>query len=225
MELSLRPKFWSNRTLLNNDITSMMEAIDLGKEIGALISPCCTSTFLCLTFNDMARVHECNSDKKSEWDTALRFVKAVGCTDIGCVVPAAEKHVVKLREKNPAIPLIEQFVLVTDEGENRSPNFATRLSEYRTRTGVNPSVVIVRLGKDATDTVEKSLRAANFEVDVWTPDVKGGKVDYYSLPNLVPLLSKGSKAELLAEIMDIPLPQRALWDAKHLRPAVVASPA
>ena len=32
--------------------------------------------------------------------------------------------------------------------------------------------------------------------------------DYYSLPNLVPLLSKPSKLELLMEIMDYPLPVR-----------------
>ena len=32
--------------------------------------------------------------------------------------------------------------------------------------------------------------------------------DYYALPNLVPLLSRPSKLELLMEIMDYPLPQR-----------------
>ena len=32
--------------------------------------------------------------------------------------------------------------------------------------------------------------------------------DYYSLPNLVPLLARPSRLELLMEIMDFPLPQR-----------------
>lgn len=32
--------------------------------------------------------------------------------------------------------------------------------------------------------------------------------DYYSLPNLVPLLSRPSKLELLIEIMEYPLPRR-----------------
>jgi hypothetical protein len=32
--------------------------------------------------------------------------------------------------------------------------------------------------------------------------------DYYALPNLVPLLSRPSKLELLVEIMDYPLPKR-----------------
>ena len=32
--------------------------------------------------------------------------------------------------------------------------------------------------------------------------------DYYALPNLIPLLSRPSKLELLMEIMDYPLPRR-----------------
>jgi hypothetical protein len=32
--------------------------------------------------------------------------------------------------------------------------------------------------------------------------------DYYALPNLVPLLAKPSKLELLMEIMEYPLPAR-----------------
>jgi hypothetical protein len=32
--------------------------------------------------------------------------------------------------------------------------------------------------------------------------------DYYSLPNLVPLLSRPSKLDLLMEIMEYPLPER-----------------
>ena len=32
--------------------------------------------------------------------------------------------------------------------------------------------------------------------------------DYYALPNLVPLLTRPSKLELLMEIMEYPLPQR-----------------
>lgn len=195
---------------------SMTDAIDLGKEIGALLSPICRSTFACFTFNDMATLRDVRSNKKSEWDTALRFVKAIGPSDIGCVVPAVQKHVEKLRQADPSTPLIEQFLLVTDENENRFPGFAARLDEYRKATGVAPNVVIVRIGKEATSTVEKSLRALGFEVDVWTPDVNGGKVDYYSLPNLIPLLAKGSKAELLAEIMEVPLPSRSEWDAKNL---------
>jgi hypothetical protein len=33
--------------------------------------------------------------------------------------------------------------------------------------------------------------------------------DYYSLPNLVPLLTRPSRLELLMEILETPLPERA----------------
>ena len=203
--------------------SSMTEAIDLGKEIGALISPIAHSTFVCASFNDMVKIHDVKSDKKSDWDTAFRYVKASGSTDIGAVVPTVKAKVDKLRETAPATPLIEQFVLVTDEGENRTPYFADRLDEYRKATGIAPNVVIVRIGSQKTDRVEKALRAKGFEVDVWEPPVKEGRVDYYSLPNLIPLLCKGSKAELLADIMDVPLPSRAAWDQKNLSTPAQAS--
>ena len=32
--------------------------------------------------------------------------------------------------------------------------------------------------------------------------------DYYSLPNLIPLLARPSRLELLLEILDTPLPER-----------------
>jgi hypothetical protein len=51
--------------------------------------------------------------------------------------------------------------------------------------------------------VETPCREAGVQVDVFQ---FGG--DYYSLPNLIPLLSRPSKLELLMEIMEYPLPVR-----------------
>ena len=36
--------------------------------------------------------------------------------------------------------------------------------------------------------------------------------DYYSLPNLVPLLTRPSRLDLLLEILDVPLPKRSDLD-------------
>ena len=55
----------------------------------------------------------------------------------------------------------------------------------------------------ASSGLEAQCRNAGVAVDVF--QFAG---DYYSLPNLVPLLSKPSKLELLMEIMDYPLPVR-----------------
>ena len=200
------------KTLLAIDTSSSMDrAIGVGKELGAMIAPCCTSDFMLASFAAMPKRHEVtDTSKKSAWDEALKFVKASGRTNIGALV--------KLMERSE-VPW-EQIILVTDEGDNGTPKFSAALNGYRERTGNAPNVVIVRLNSTsgrASDIVEKGLRHYDFEVDVFdlTKTQKAdGTVDYASLPNILPMLAKGSRTELLMDIMDIPLPTRAAWEAR-----------
>jgi hypothetical protein len=97
---------------------------------------------------------------------------------------------------------VEQIILVTDEGENTGPHFVPTLQKYREVTKADPAVCIVRTPGASTG-IEAQCRAAGIAVDVF--QFAG---DYYSLPNLIPLLSRPSKLELLMEIMDYPLPRR-----------------
>lgn len=97
---------------------------------------------------------------------------------------------------------VEQIILVTDEGENTGPHFVPTLAKYRVEMKSDPSVCIVRT-PGGTSGIETQCRSAGVMVDVFQ---FGG--DYYSLPNLIPLLSKPSKLELLMEIMEYPLPVR-----------------
>ena len=99
--------------------------------------------------------------------------------------------------------LVEQFILVTDEGDNTAPYFVDAYTKYCRDLAVMPNVVIVRVGTYASNYVESQLKEKRSPVDTFT--FKG---DYYSLPNLVPLLSRPSRLELLMEIMDTPLPVR-----------------
>jgi hypothetical protein len=68
--------------------------------------------------------------------------------------------------------------------------------------GVNPDVVIVRVGSWC-EYVQKQLKDKQVAVETFT--FSG---DYYSLPNLVPMLSRPSRLELLMEILDTSLPVR-----------------
>jgi hypothetical protein len=79
--------------------------------------------------------------------------------------------------------------------------FVDALAKYRTDVKAEPNVCIVRVGNSSIlhDRCTKAGIAA---------DVFRFAGDYYSLPNLVPLLSKPSKLELLMEIMEYPLPER-----------------
>ena len=63
-------------------------------------------------------------------------------------------------------------------------------------------MIIVHIG-NPSDFVEQNLLKVNCEVDVYT--FNG---DYYSLPGLIPMLARGTKLELLMEIMAGELPVR-----------------
>jgi hypothetical protein len=92
--------------------------------------------------------------------------------------------------------------MITDEQENTPPAFVGCFKEYREAAKSDPAVCIVRT-PGATDYLEQLCRREGIAVDVF--QFSG---DYYSLPNLVPMLARPSKLELLMEIMDYPLPQR-----------------
>jgi hypothetical protein len=178
--------------LLIDKSSSMDQAIELGKRIGALVSAICESELYAYAFDTMA--HEINAagTDLADWERALRGITANGATSCG----VALKYLARKKQ------YVEQIVLITDEGQNTPPTFVDALSEYRTALAANPSVVIVRT-PGGSDFVEKQCRQAGVAVDVFR---FGG--DYYSLPNLVPMLARPSRLELLMEIMDYPLPQR-----------------
>jgi hypothetical protein len=97
---------------------------------------------------------------------------------------------------------VEQIIIITDEGENGTPKFVPTLQKYREKMAADPNVVFVKT-PGSSDQMEREMKAAGLDYDVY--QFNG---DYYSLPNLIPMLAKGSKIELLMDIMDTPLPKR-----------------
>src|SRR5437763_12526290 len=97
---------------------------------------------------------------------------------------------------------VEQIVMVTDEEEYDPPYFVESLLKYQQELAVQPAVCIVRVPDSTTRLQDQCKRAG---IVVTTFDFTG---DYYSLPNLVPLLEPPSEMDLLLDIMDYPLPER-----------------
>ncbi|HYO92228.1 MAG TPA: hypothetical protein VEQ40_11355, partial [Pyrinomonadaceae bacterium] len=94
------------------------------------------------------------------------------------------------------------LIIVTDEEENNAPYFSTVFPRYCEEMKVVPEIVIVKVGQH-TDYLERELQRLKIGYQTFT--FAG---DYYALPNLVPLLSRPSRLELLMEILDTPLPER-----------------
>lgn len=178
--------------LLIDKSSSMDQAIELGKRIGAMISAICESELYVYAFDTMAYEVPAQGSDLADWERSFRGIHSGGSTS--CGVP-----LVHLRRKNARV---DQIILITDEEENTPPLFVAELKQYREQLRADPGVVIVRT-PGARGHLESQLRREGLAVDVF--QFSG---DYYALPNLVPMLTRPSKMELLMEIMDYPLPQR-----------------
>ena len=178
--------------LLIDKSGSMSVAIELGKRIGAMISSVCEKELFVYAFDTMAYPIDRAGEDIASWERALMGITAGGGTSCGVSIQA-----MMLKKQ-----YVEQIILVTDEQENTGPHFAPTLQKYRETLNADPSICIVRTPGGSSG-IETQCRNAGLMVDVF--QFAG---DYYSLPNLIPFLSKPSKLELLMEIMEYPLPER-----------------
>jgi hypothetical protein len=178
--------------LLIDKSGSMSQAIELGKRIGALLSAVCERALYVYAFDTIAYEVEAGGGDLAAWERSLQGIVAGGGTSVGVAVEA-------LRRKRQ---YVEQLLVVSDEGENTPPLFVDSLRKYRAELKAEPAVCFVRTPGASTQ-LEEACRKAGLVVDAF--QFTG---DYYALPNLVPLLARPSKLELLLEILDYPLPAR-----------------
>lgn len=178
--------------LLVDKSGSMMVALEVGKHIGALVSGVMEAELFVYAFDTMACQVTAAGGELADWQKAFRHIVAEGGTSIG-----APLEIMRLRKQ-----AVEQFVIVTDEDENTGPYFSTVFTRYCEELKVVPGVIIVKVGQH-NDHLERELQRLKVAYETF---VFAG--DYYALPNLVPLLSRPSRLELLLEIMETPLPER-----------------
>lgn len=178
--------------LLIDKSSSMESAIELGKRIGAMISAVCDAPLYVYAFDDLSHRIDPGKDDLASWEKALLGIKAGNSTS--CGAPLAAMTRAKLS--------VDQIVMITDEEENTAPMFVDALKAYRSALGADPNVCIVKTPR-ASDLLEVRCRQAGIPVDAY--QFHG---DYYSLTNLIPLLCRPSKRELLEEILAYPLPTR-----------------
>lgn len=170
----------------------MTVALEVGKHIGALVSGITEAELFVYAFDTMACLVSAQGGELSDWEKAFRHIIAEGGTSIG-----APLEIMRLRRQR-----VEQLVIVTDEEENTAPYFATVFKSYCDELKIVPDVVIVKVGQHS-NYLERELERLKISYQTF---IFAG--DYYALPNLVPLLTRRSRLELLMEILDTPLPVR-----------------
>ena len=171
---------------------SMSQAIEVGKRIASMISGVSKADLFVYAFDSAAFKITAKGKELSHWEKAFSLIRADGATAVG-----APLEVMRMNGERA-----DQIVIVTDEGDNTAPFFHDAYLRYGNELALRPDVLIVRVG-GAVNTVEKNLLSVGVASQVFT--FAG---DYYSLPNLIPLLSRPSRIELLAEIMKTKLPSR-----------------
>ncbi|MCI0463853.1 MAG: hypothetical protein L0Z62_43520 [Gemmataceae bacterium] len=177
--------------LLIDKSSSMHEAIEVGRQIGSMVSAVCEGGLFAYAFDSAALPLEVRGATLADWEDALAGVYAGGATACGSGVEA-------LRRSGQRV---EQIVVVTDGHENRAPRFGEALAGYCEGVA-RPDVIVVKVGS-ASDAVERACTALGI-----APGVFEFRGDYYALTNLIPLLTRPSMLELLMQIMEYPLPRR-----------------
>ncbi len=178
--------------LLVDKSGSMQNAIELGKRLAALISGITQADLFVYAFDNIPYPVTAQGQELTDWERAFQHINAGGGTSIGCGLEA-------MRKKRQ---IVDQIIIVTDEGENAAPYFGEVYKTYCRDLAVMPNVLIVRVGGYCS-WLENQLKGQQAPVETFT--FAG---DYYSLPNLVPLLTRPSRLDLLMEILDTPLPVR-----------------
>ena len=181
--------------LLIDKSASLQNAIELGKKIVAMLSVICESDLWVYAFDSMVYPIAHPSDLSlTGWEKAFQGINAGGQTSCGVAIAKME------RDKRH----VEQIIVVTDGGENSSPFFVDAFKQYQTVMGVTPNICFIKVdGQAYSEHIEATCKREGIMFDSFR--FSG---DYYALPNLLPLVSKPSKLDLLEEIMNWPLPQR-----------------
>ncbi len=178
--------------LLLDKSGSMNVALEVGRQLGAMISSICRADLFVYAFDTIAYPIQPQGPALAEWEKALAGIYSGGGTSCGVAIDWMRRQ--KQR--------VEQIVFVTDEGENAAPRFVDAYQAYCGELNVRPSVILVRIGQ-AGDLIQRACRELGVSVNVI--EFRG---DYYALPNVIPLLTFPSQLELLMEILNYPLPSR-----------------
>ncbi len=178
--------------LLIDKSGSMHVALEVGRQLGALISSICAADLYAYTFDSVAYPVDARGTSLADWEKALAGVHAGGNTSCGVALEW-------MRRKGQRV---EQIVMVTDEGENTAPLFQNAYEAYAAELKQRPAVILVKVG-----TASPTLETACARLGI-APNVFEFRGDYYALPNVIPLLTYPSLMEMVMEILNYPLPQR-----------------
>lgn len=191
-QLKRKGRIKSATALLIDRSGSMSMSIEIGKQLAAIVSAVMDAPLYAIAFDTMPMEIKCNGSTLADWEKAFLGIRAGGGTSCGSGI----QYLQRMNQK------VEQIVLISDQEEQSSPRFIDAYNAYSQAIGSKPHIVFLRCGSKS-QSIEQQCQQLGIEFDAY--DFSG---DYYSLTNLIPMLSKGTKFDLLMQIMAYELPRR-----------------
>ena len=185
-----------NWLVLGDKSGSMSAAIALSRQVSAILARMAKGKVHLVFFDSMPTYMDATGKTYEEITSITARINAGGNTSIGCGLQYAVD-----KEFD-----IDGIVVVSDGGHNATPHFSVAYKAYEKKFGKSPTVYFYVTPGGDSDRLTGECAAVGIDVQVFDLRSGGthGKVDFYSLPNLVQTM-RVSRYSLLSEIMDTPL--------------------
>lgn len=170
---------------------SMSQAIEAARQIAATLSRFVKGEVHLVFFDTAPRYIRATGKTLEQLKAETRLIVAAGGTSIGCgLVYALEKSLD-----------FDGIAIVSDGAENTSPLFP---DAYARMLKATDRLIPVYFYQCDGERDNLSVRMNQSGMDVQTFDLRGSKMDYYSLPSLVQTM-RVNRYSLIDEIMETPL--------------------
>lgn len=167
---------------------SMSASVELAKKIASLITERVSGKVWLIFFNTVPTPFDVTGKNFFQIQEMTKRIMAGGGTSIGCGLDY-------LKARNEEV---DGIVIVSDGGDNTHPLFGASYRTYSQKFDKEPTVYFFDLpGEGDNLTHQLSGGIEKF-------DMRHGKVDYYSLPNIISTL-RTNRYSLVDEIMATPL--------------------
>lgn len=178
--------------VLGDKSGSMESAIDMARDMAATLSRMVTGKVHLVFFDTMPFYINATGKTLEELKRLTRGVTAGGATSIGCGLRAMIDRKVQ----------VDGIAIISDGGENNNPQFGDEYARYVKAFDTEPTVYLYQTAGESDVHFRRSC--VENHVDVQVLDIRGQKVDYYSMPNIAQTM-RVSRYSLLDEIMATPL--------------------
>jgi hypothetical protein len=178
--------------VLGDKSGSMQATIKLAATVAATLTRMVKGKVHLIFFDTMPYYMDASGKTLQELTVMTQNIIAGGGTSIGCGLQYLLDRKIK----------VDGIAIVSDGGENHTPQFGTVYTKYAKAMDVEPTVYLYQTLGESDYLFNNACAAA--ELDVQRFDLRGQTVDYYSIPNLTQTM-RVQRYSLVDEIMACPL--------------------